>query len=147
MDEKVGAKNSKSHGNQATRWAIFKRSLRRESRKMKLLGSAFKWKRLTNLQISFMDNILFKFVSVLEGVVLENTRRFGFSGVIAGVCSSPMRKNVLKWPPDSLFVHLSEENLEAGEWFSGAVAGVNDGGYRWHKMKKMNMNDDDNCHS
>ncbi|KAG7019527.1 hypothetical protein SDJN02_18488, partial [Cucurbita argyrosperma subsp. argyrosperma] len=72
MDEEVGAKRSKGHGSSATMWAIFKRSLRRESRKMKLLGSAFKWKRLTNLQISFMDNLLFKIVSMLEGVVLMN---------------------------------------------------------------------------
>lgn len=78
MEEEVGAKKSKSHGNNATRWAIFKRSLRRESRKMKLLGSGFKWKRLTNLQISFLDNFLFKIVSMLEGVVLVSTLCFFF---------------------------------------------------------------------
>ncbi|KAG6583910.1 hypothetical protein SDJN03_19842, partial [Cucurbita argyrosperma subsp. sororia] len=78
MDEEVGAKRSKGHGSSATMWAIFKRSLRRESSKMKLLGSAFKWKRLTNLQISFMDNLLFKIVSMLEGVVLVATLCFFF---------------------------------------------------------------------
>ncbi|XP_050936489.1 uncharacterized protein LOC127144488 [Cucumis melo] len=82
MDEEVGSKKSKTQGNSsnnnATRWTIFKRSLRKESRKMKLLGSGFKWKRLTNFQISFLDNFLFKIVSMLEGVVLGTTLCFFF---------------------------------------------------------------------
>lgn len=73
-------KTNKTHGNIATRWAIFKRSLRRESRKMKLLGSAFKWMRLrrTNLPISFLDDLLFKIVSILEAVVLVVSLCFFF---------------------------------------------------------------------
>ena len=80
MDEHVGSKKTKTHRNNtnSTRWAFFKRSFRKESRKMKLLGSGFKWKRLTSFQISFLDNFLFKIVSMLEGVVLGTTLCFFF---------------------------------------------------------------------
>lgn len=80
MGEEIGTKKSKSQGNGSTRWAIFKRSLRRELPKMKvkLLGSAFKWRRVTNLQISFVDDLLFKIVSMLEAVVLGGALCFFF---------------------------------------------------------------------
>ncbi|GLU22703.1 hypothetical protein SLE2022_387590 [Rubroshorea leprosula] len=45
------------------RWALFKRL----SLRLKLLGSAFKGKRL---HLSFMDDVLFRIVSVFEAIVL-----------------------------------------------------------------------------
>ena len=41
----------------------------------KVFGSALKWRRL-NLQMSFLDDVLFKVVSALEAVVLVLTLAF-----------------------------------------------------------------------
>ncbi|KAL5771995.1 hypothetical protein ACOSP7_011600 [Xanthoceras sorbifolium] len=59
------------------RWMLFKRLLKRESWRWKFLGSSFKWKRL-NFHLSFIDDLLFKFVSVFEAVVLVATLCFFF---------------------------------------------------------------------
>nr|KYP48670.1 hypothetical protein KK1_029652 [Cajanus cajan] len=51
------------------RWCFFKR-LRKESwRTMKLLRSAFKWKKLY-CPIFFMDYVIFKIVSAFETIIL-----------------------------------------------------------------------------
>lgn len=49
---------------------FFKR-LRKETLRLKfLLPSLFKWKRLSALQVSFMDNVVFKVLSAFEAIVL-----------------------------------------------------------------------------
>lgn len=54
---------------------FFKRLQKKESSigsgRLKFLWSAaFKWKRLTNLPASFMDNVVFKVVSAFEAILL-----------------------------------------------------------------------------
>ncbi|KAF3449907.1 hypothetical protein FNV43_RR05986 [Rhamnella rubrinervis] len=52
------------------RWLLFFKRLRKQPAwRWKLFGSAFKWKRL-NIQVSFVDDVLFKIVSVFEAIVL-----------------------------------------------------------------------------
>ncbi|MBA0658765.1 hypothetical protein Goklo_010946, partial [Gossypium klotzschianum] len=43
----------------------------KEAWRWKCFGSAFKWKRL-NIKRSFVDNVVFKLVSVLEAIYLGN---------------------------------------------------------------------------
>ncbi|KAK6932230.1 hypothetical protein RJ641_001854 [Dillenia turbinata] len=45
--------------------------------RLKFVFSAFRWKRL-NIQLSFLDDVLFKIVSVLEAIVLLSTLCFFF---------------------------------------------------------------------
>ncbi|GKU94213.1 hypothetical protein SLEP1_g7739 [Rubroshorea leprosula] len=58
-------------GKSNKKWMLFKRV----SCRWKLLGSAFKWRRL-NLQLSFIDNLIFRIASVLEAIVLVATLCF-----------------------------------------------------------------------
>ncbi|CAL0324459.1 unnamed protein product [Lupinus luteus] len=55
------------------RWNMFKR-LRKETSssllRLKFLWYAFKSKKLTNLPVSFMDNVVFKVVSAFEAILL-----------------------------------------------------------------------------
>ncbi|MBA0866352.1 hypothetical protein Goshw_020235, partial [Gossypium schwendimanii] len=51
------------------RWVLFKRFMTKEAWRWKCFGSAFKWKRL-NIKRSFVDNVVFKLVSVLEAIYL-----------------------------------------------------------------------------
>ncbi|MBA0807735.1 hypothetical protein Gohar_023521 [Gossypium harknessii] len=53
------------------RWVLFKRFMTKEAWRWKCFGSAFKWKRL-NIKRSFVDNVVFKLVSVLEAIYLGN---------------------------------------------------------------------------
>ncbi|CAN1167247.1 hypothetical protein LINPERPRIM_LOCUS34671 [Linum perenne] len=59
-------------------WISRRMKVNRESLKWrwKFLTSAFKWKRVNNLQISLVDDVLFKVVSALEAVVLVATVSF-----------------------------------------------------------------------
>ncbi|KAK8551420.1 hypothetical protein V6N13_119887 [Hibiscus sabdariffa] len=57
------------------RWALFKRLMKKEAWRWKFLGSAFKWKRL-NIKLSFIDDVRFKIVSVLEAIYLVATLCF-----------------------------------------------------------------------
>ncbi|KAK6268510.1 hypothetical protein QUC31_012670 [Theobroma cacao] len=57
------------------RWVLFKRLIKKESWRWKFLGSAFKWKRL-NIQLSFVDDVLFRIASVLEAIFLVATLCF-----------------------------------------------------------------------
>ncbi|KAL9391686.1 hypothetical protein Peur_015606 [Populus x canadensis] len=58
---------------------LFKRLKMKESWRWRLrfLVSAFKWKRL-NIQLSLLDDLLFKIISVLEAIVLVITLCFFF---------------------------------------------------------------------
>ncbi|KAG4146356.1 hypothetical protein ERO13_D05G152400v2 [Gossypium hirsutum] len=57
------------------RWVLFKRFVTKEAWRWKCFGSAFKWKRL-NIKRSFVDNVVFKLVSVLEAIYLVATLCF-----------------------------------------------------------------------
>nr|KJB57280.1 hypothetical protein B456_009G156500 [Gossypium raimondii] len=57
------------------RWVLFKRFMTKEAWRWKCFGSAFKWKRL-NIKRSFVDNVVFKLVSVLEAIYLVATLCF-----------------------------------------------------------------------
>ncbi|XP_044497539.1 uncharacterized protein LOC123219598 [Mangifera indica] len=66
----MGSSGTKS----SKRWVLFRGLIKKESLTWKFLG---KWKRL-NLQLSFIDDICFKFLSVFEAVVLVSTLCFFF---------------------------------------------------------------------
>ncbi|KAI4295411.1 hypothetical protein L6164_035459 [Bauhinia variegata] len=53
-----------------TRWLFFKRLRKESSLKLKLLVSAFKWKKVNVFPVSFMRDVIFKVVSVFEAIVL-----------------------------------------------------------------------------
>ncbi|KAK7260455.1 hypothetical protein RIF29_26512 [Crotalaria pallida] len=50
--------------------SLLKRLKKESSSKLKYMFSAFKWKRLTHLPASFIDNVVFKLVSAFEAFVL-----------------------------------------------------------------------------
>ncbi|OMO78564.1 hypothetical protein COLO4_24713 [Corchorus olitorius] len=57
-------------------WVVLlKRLIKKESWRWKILGSGFKWKRL-NIQLSFIDDVLFRIASVLEAIYLVATLCF-----------------------------------------------------------------------
>ncbi|XP_030972441.1 uncharacterized protein LOC115992393 [Quercus lobata] len=62
-------------GLKKNRWIFFKRLRMQTAWRWKFLGSAFKWKRL-NLQLSFVDDVLFRILSVFEAIVLVATLCF-----------------------------------------------------------------------
>ncbi|KAK8642005.1 hypothetical protein V6N13_011369 [Hibiscus sabdariffa] len=66
---------SSSSSRSRKRWGLFKRLMKKEAWRWKLLGSAFKWKRL-NIKLSFIDDVRFKIVSVLEAIYLVATLCF-----------------------------------------------------------------------
>ncbi|KAK8330986.1 hypothetical protein V6Z11_A10G043500 [Gossypium hirsutum] len=57
---------------------LFKRLMKKELWRWKFLGSAFKWKKIPSLtiQLSFIDDVLFKIASVLEAIFLVSTLCF-----------------------------------------------------------------------
>ncbi|KAK8664590.1 hypothetical protein V6N13_084371 [Hibiscus sabdariffa] len=56
------------------RLVSFKRLMKRDSWKWKSLVSAFKWKRLSlRIGFSFIDDLIFKVVSVFEAIFLVST--------------------------------------------------------------------------
>jgi hypothetical protein len=57
------------------RWMFFKR-LRRETWRWNLVGTAFKWRRMNLLQMSFLDDMIFRILSVFEAIVLVATLCF-----------------------------------------------------------------------
>ncbi|OMO87126.1 hypothetical protein CCACVL1_09251, partial [Corchorus capsularis] len=60
-----GTSSSSSKG-----WVVLlKRLIKKESWRWKFLGSGFKWKSL-NIQLSFIDDVLFRIASVLEAIYL-----------------------------------------------------------------------------
>jgi hypothetical protein len=61
-------------GFKKNRWSFFKR-LRSERQRWSFFGSGFKWRRL-NLQLSFVDDVLFRILSVFEAIVLVATLCF-----------------------------------------------------------------------
>ncbi|XP_039054094.1 uncharacterized protein LOC120196342 [Hibiscus syriacus] len=58
------------------RWVLFKRLMKKEAWRGKFWGSAFKWKRLKNIKLSFIEDVRFKIVSVLEAIYLVATLCF-----------------------------------------------------------------------
>lgn len=59
------------------RWTLLKRLRKEAAMKWKLLGGAFRWKRVTvNIKVSFFDEVLFKILSVVEAIVLVSTLCF-----------------------------------------------------------------------
>ncbi|KAJ9153202.1 hypothetical protein P3X46_026667 [Hevea brasiliensis] len=69
-------KRSSSRSRKMKIWLFGKLKIKESWRwRWRFLGSAFKWKRI-HFQLSFVDDVLFKIVSVFEAIVLVATLCF-----------------------------------------------------------------------
>ncbi|XP_015574970.1 uncharacterized protein LOC8264139 [Ricinus communis] len=77
-EKSSNSSSSSSRRKKMKMWLLRRMKVKESWRwRWRFLGSAFKWKRV-NLQLSFLDNLLFKIMSLLEAIVLVATLCFFF---------------------------------------------------------------------